>query len=51
MRPGQAVWSVPLRIFAVQVVLVLAVLLGFRHAIRLPADFRANWMIQLSWFG
>jgi hypothetical protein len=51
LRPGQAVWSVPLRIFAVQVVLVLAVLLGFRHAIRLPADFRANWMIQLSWSG
>jgi hypothetical protein len=45
--------AVPLTagILAVQPVLVAALLIGFRHAVRVPAELAANWAVQLAWMG
>lgn len=45
--------SVPLTagILAVQPVLLLALLIGFRHAVRIPAELAANWAVQVAWTG
>jgi hypothetical protein len=37
------------RILAMQPLLVGALLIGFRHVIRVPAELRANWGFQLAW--
>jgi hypothetical protein len=37
------------RLLAVQPLLYGALLAGFRHAIRVPAELRANWGFQLAW--
>ena len=34
-----------------QIVALIAVVLGFRHAMRLPADLRANWVFHVAWLG
>jgi hypothetical protein len=38
-------------VLAVQLVMVVTVLAGFRHALRVPAELRANWSLQLAWPG
>src|SRR6185503_16416391 len=38
-------------ILAVQPVLLIALLTGFRHAVRLPAELAANWAVQVAWRG
>jgi hypothetical protein len=37
------------RLLAMQPLLYGALLIGFRHAIRVPAELRANWGFQLAW--
>lgn len=39
------------RLLAMQPLLYGALLIGFRHAIRVPAELRANWGFQLAWRG
>ncbi|HEX8026818.1 MAG TPA: hypothetical protein VF491_00075, partial [Vicinamibacterales bacterium] len=38
-------------LLAIQPLLYGALLVGFRHAIRVPAELRANWATQLAWQG
>ena len=38
-------------VLAVQPVLLAALLMGFRHAVRLPAELAANWAVQVAWAG
>jgi hypothetical protein len=37
------------RLLAMQPLLYGALLVGFRHVIRVPAELRANWGFQLAW--
>jgi hypothetical protein len=39
--------SAPVAVLAVQLLFVIAVTIGFRHSIRVPADLRARWMFHL----
>jgi hypothetical protein len=39
------------RLLAVQPLLYGALLVAFRHSIRVPAELRANWGFQLAWRG
>ena len=41
--------TVPVRALAMQPLLYGALLVGFRHVIRVPAELRANWGFQLAW--
>jgi hypothetical protein len=43
--------STPVAVLAVQFVLIVMLLAGFRYAVRVPAELRANWTFQLSWSG
>jgi hypothetical protein len=43
--------SMPLAALAAQTILLAAILVGFRHAVRVPAELRANWVFQLAWAG
>jgi hypothetical protein len=38
-------------VLAVQPVLIAALLVGFRHAVRVPAELAANWAVQVAWAG
>ena len=38
-------------VLAVQPVLLAALLIGFRHAVRVPAELAANWAVQVAWTG
>jgi len=38
-------------VLAVQPVLLTALLIGFRHAVRVPAELAANWAVQVAWAG
>jgi len=38
-------------VLAVQPVLLAALLTGFRHAVRIPAELAANWAVQVAWTG
>jgi hypothetical protein len=38
-------------VLAVQPVLLAALLAGFRHAVRIPAELAANWAVQVAWAG
>lgn len=40
---------VPVRLIVMQPLLYGALLIAFRHAIRVPAELRANWGFQLAW--
>jgi hypothetical protein len=51
LRRSAAAASVESNVFAVQAMLIVAVLFGFRHALRVPAELRANWSLQLAWPG
>jgi hypothetical protein len=48
--PGVIAGAVP-RLLIVQPFLMGMLLVGFRHAIRVPAELRANWGFQLAWRG
>jgi hypothetical protein len=39
------------RLLSMQPLLYGALLVGFRHVIRIPAELRANWGFQLAWRG
>jgi hypothetical protein len=39
--------SAPVAVLAVQLLFVTALVTGFRHSIRVPADLRARWMFHL----
>lgn len=41
----------PPRLLAIQPLLYGALLVGFRHAVRVPAELRANWAFQMAWRG
>jgi hypothetical protein len=41
--------DVPRGIFAIQPMFYGALLVAFRHGIRVPAELRANWAFQLAW--
>jgi hypothetical protein len=41
--------SVDVSVFAIQIMLIVIVLFGFRHVLRVPAELRANWGLQLAW--
>jgi hypothetical protein len=41
----------PASIFAIPIVAVGLVVSGFRHAMRVPAELRAGWLLQLCWSG
>ena len=43
--------TTPLSMLALQTLLVGAVLTGFRHVVRVPAEVRANWTFHLAWSG
>jgi hypothetical protein len=43
--------SLDTSVLAIQLVLIAAVLTGFRQALRVPAELRANWSLQLAWPG
>jgi hypothetical protein len=38
-------------LLAAQPVLLTALLTGFRHAVRVPAELAANWAVQVAWRG
>jgi hypothetical protein len=44
-------FSVPIHRVAVQTWVLAAVLTGFRHAVRVPAEVGANWTFHLAWPG
>lgn len=46
IEPGR---GASVRLLAAQPLLYGALLVGFRHAIRVPAELRANWGFQLAW--
>ena len=41
--------DVPTGVFAIQPMFYGALLVAFRHGIRVPAELRANWAVQLAW--
>ena len=41
--------DVPTAVLAIQPIFYGALLIAFRHAIRVPAELRANWGFQLAW--
>ena len=43
------VGEVPTGVFAIQPMFYGALLVAFRHGIRVPAELRANWGFQLAW--
>jgi hypothetical protein len=43
------VGDVPTGVFAIQPMFYGALLIAFRHGIRVPAELRANWAFQLAW--
>ena len=49
-RAGDSV-PVTAGVLAVQPVLIAALLIGFRHAVRVPAELAANWAVQVAWAG
>lgn len=44
-----SVGDVPTSVLAIQPVFYGALLVAFRHGIRVPAELRANWAFQLAW--
>jgi hypothetical protein len=43
--------SVPVSLWAIQNLLLFALLAGIRHAVRVPAELRANWTFHLAFAG
>jgi len=50
-QPIDDVMSAPLGLLAAQIALVTLASLGFQHAVRVPAELRANWTFHLCWRG
>jgi hypothetical protein len=48
-RPAAEPLMLPGSILAVQTVVLTLLLAGFRRAVRVPAELKANWVLQLSW--
>ena len=44
-----SVSALPTGVFAIQPMFYGALLVAFRHGIRVPAELRANWAVQLAW--
>jgi hypothetical protein len=42
-------WYPPASILAVQTIALTLLIAGFRRAVRVPAELRANWIMQLTW--
>ena len=49
-RPGSLA-ATPLSMLVLQTLLLGAVLTGFRHVVRVPAEVRANWTFHVAWSG
>ena len=49
-RRGEAA-AMTAGVLAVQPVILAALLMGFRHAVRVPAELAANWAVQVAWAG
>lgn len=43
--------GVSIRLLMIQPLLYGSLLVGFRHLLRVPAELRANWAIQMAWQG
>jgi hypothetical protein len=43
--------AVPPRLLMIQPILYGSLIVAFRHLLRVPAELRANWAIQLAWQG
>jgi hypothetical protein len=41
--------SIDVSVLAIQIIMIAVVLFGFRHVLRVPAELRANWSLQLTW--
>jgi hypothetical protein len=41
----------PQRVLIHQTAVVAVLILGFRHAVRMPAELGANWLFQMAWTG
>lgn len=48
-RPMESIDAAPLRLLAVQLVVLVAMVIGAAHARRLPADPAATWGFRLAW--
>jgi hypothetical protein len=48
-RPANDRFSAPGSILAIQPAVITLLLAGFRRAVRVPAELKANWVLQLSW--
>jgi hypothetical protein len=48
-QPAVGPFMLPASILAVQTVVITILLAGFRRAVRVPAELKANWVIQMSW--
>jgi hypothetical protein len=49
LQRAASLGAAPTRLLAIQPLIVGALLIGFRHVIRVPAELRASWGIQLAW--
>jgi hypothetical protein len=47
MSPSSDFSSAPITLFGVQLLFVTALVTGFRHSVRVPADLRARWLFHL----
>jgi hypothetical protein len=48
-RPALNPWTPPVSILMIQIACITILLAGFRRAVRVPAELRANWMMQIAW--
>src|SRR6185503_15453601 len=49
VRDSSSAGDVPTAVFAIQPMFYGALLVAFRHAVRVPAELRANWAFRLAW--
>ena len=49
LEDAAGVGDIPTGVFAIQPMFYGALLVAFRHGIRVPAELRANWAFQLAW--
>jgi len=41
----------PLGVLAIHVMVLVALLTGFRHAVAVPAELGSNWIMRMAWLG
>ena len=51
LRAAVLLPSAPLSLLALQTVVWMVLLAGFRNAVRVPAELKANWIFQVAWAG